>query len=313
MTIDRPERWGKLQSWERKEDAVRTPPHHTTRDVPQAVRQAAQRVLDGTTVEGEWPRRAVALRDLCRAVFETDGRILGLPSGTFRERQGDLLFRGVNSFKYVRENLNGEWVGTGVISDGNYYAGSKSRLDAIHDYGFCAPFGWGWAMPYKLNPETSLIEAVQLSGISLPRFIHAVRQRLNQNIEECWLEVLYQQSHDNAFRAVLLGYDGVVDSAIDHYAIYNNRMLVYQIDCTPWAHGLEPCPEEFEETEQPNEAARPDRTYESQVESANTHLIHDIHDLPRFESDGVDNSSAIRLKYTPAANEVRREITEMRS
>ena len=121
----------------------------------------------------------------------------------------------------MRENLNGEWVGTGFISDGNYYAGSKSRLDAIHDYGFCAPLGWGWALPYKLNPETSLIEAVQLSGISLRRFIDAVRQQINQNVEECWLEVLYQQSHDNAFRAVLMGYDGVVDSAIDHYAIYN--------------------------------------------------------------------------------------------
>ena len=302
------ERWGKLQSSELSEGPSWAPPFGTTRAILEAVRQAAQMVIDGTALEGEWPRRAVALRDLCRAVFETDGRMQGLPPEEFRERQGDLLFRGVSNFKYVRDNLNGEWAGTGVISDGNYYGGTKSRLDAIQDYGFDDPFGWGWAMPYKLNPEASLIEATEIGSISLIRFINAVLQRLD--IEEHWLKVLYEMSNDNAFRAVLLGYDGMIDSGIDHYAIYNNRMLVYKSDCTPWAHGINQALHKLGEIETSTEIPRPQLADQGQAESSNALIVHD---LSNFQNNGVDNKSALRLKYVTVANEVRQELMEMGS
>ena len=274
---------------------------------PEAVQRAAEMVLKKTAVE-EWPRRAVALRDLCRAVFETDGRISGLPPQEFSRYCGKLLFRGVNYFKYIRENLNGKWVGTGFRSDGNYYAGETSRLDSIEDYGFGDSLGWGWAMPYKLTPKASLIEASEVGYLSLGSFVYAVRQQYD--VEQRWLEILYQESNDNAFRAVLLGYDGMVDSGSDHYVIFNNRALVYRTDCTPWARGIEPFPEELVATEQSEENTRPQLVHQNQTKYSSAQLMPE---LSRLRSEGMDRNSGTGLKYAKAAHEVRQELREMRS
>ena len=271
------------------------------------MQRAAEMVRNKKAVE-EWPRRAVALRDLCRAVFETDGRICGLPQEEFSRCPGKLLFRGVNYFKYIRENLNGKWVGTGFMSDGNYYAGESSKLDAIEEYGFGDPLGWGWAMPYKLTPQASLIEATEVGHLSLCRFVYAVRQQYD--VDQRWLEIFYQESNDNAFRAVLLGYDGMVDSGSEHYVIFNNRALVYRTDCTPWARGIEPFPDELVATEQSAENTRPQLVHQIQTKSSSAQPMLDLSSL---QSEGMDRNSGIGLKYANAAYEVRQELREMRS
>ena len=151
-------------------------------------------VLGNTAVE-DWPHKAVALRDLFKAVFDTDGRMQGLPPEEFSQSGGHLLFRGVNFFRYVRENLNGGWFGTGFMSDGNYYAGPESREDAIAEYGFSNPYGW--TMPYKLNPSANLTEPVHVEQISLGQFIAAVEQQYK--IDTDILAVLYEKGNDNGF------------------------------------------------------------------------------------------------------------------
>lgn len=271
------------------------------------MQRAAEMVHNKKAVE-EWPHRAVALRDLCRAVFETDGRISGLPPEEFSRCRGKLLFRGVDCFKYMRENLNGEWFGTGFMSDGNYYAGETSRLDAIDEYGFGAPLGWGWAMPYKLTPKASLIDASEVRLLSLCRFVYAVRQQYD--VDQRWLEILYQESNDSAFRAVLLGYDGIVDSGSDHCVIFNNGALAYRTDCTPWAHGIALFPEELVTTEQSEENTRPQLVHQNQTKSSSAPLMLEP---SRPQSERMDRSSGIGLEYGNAAYEVRQELREMRS
>ena len=275
--------------------------------VAEAVQRAAGMVLNKKAVD-EWPRRAVALRDMCRAVFETDGRISGLSREDFSRCRGKLLFRGVNYFKYIRENLNGQWVGTGFLSDGNYYAGETSRSEAIEEYGFGDPPGWGWAMPYKLTPKASLIEAGTVKSLSLCRFVYAVRQQYH--VDRRCLEIFFQETNDDAFRAVLLGYDGIVDSGSDHYVIFNNKALVYRTDCTPWARGIEQFPHELLTTEQSEDNTRPQLVHQDQTESSSAQLMLE---LSKLQSEGMDKNSGIGLKYANAAHEVRQELREMRS
>ena len=294
-----------MQSQQRSEDADRAPLHRTKKDVRQAVRQAARLVRAKKNIE-DWPRKAVALRDLCEAVFDTDGRIQGLPPEEFSHRGGHLLFRGVNFFSYVCENLNGGWFGTGFMSDGNYYAGSESREEAIHEYGFSNPYGW--AMAYKLRPSALLTEQVHVEQISLDQFIASAEQQYN--IDADALAVLYEKGNDNGFRAVLLGYDGMVDRDQDHYVIYNHRTLVYRADCTPWARGLETAPEELELIERSRETARPQQASKNLTDPSGAYLIHE---LSRFQSPGMDRSNGIGLEYATVASEVRRELMEMRS
>ena len=287
------------------EDSEKTPPDRTANDVPQAVQRAAQMVLGREAVE-EWPGRAIALRDLCRAVFATDGRIAGLQPTAFSMHSGPLLFRGVSFFKYVRANLNGDWVGTGFMSDGNHYAGSAARAEAIDDYGFSNPYGW--ATVYKLNPSAILTTEDYVDTMSLDRFIAAVGTRYD--VDKDALTVLYKSGNDNGIRAVLLGYDGIVDQHQDHHVIYNHRALVYRTDCTPWARGIEPFPEELLTTEQPEENTRPQPIRLIQTEYSRAQLMHE---LSRFQSGGMDRSSGRGLEYATAAGEVRQELTEMRS
>lgn len=286
-------------------DAETAPANCTQRDVLQTTRLVAQMILSREAVD-EWPRKAVALRELCRAVFATDGLIAGLQPEAFSLHRGKLLFRGVSFFKYVRANLNGEWVGTGFMSDGNYYAGSTARTDAIDEYGFSNPYGWATA--YKLDQAACLTTLDHIESISLGQFIATVGERCNVDADA--LTVLYERGNDNGFRAVLLGYDGMVDPHQDHHVIYNHRALVYRADCTPWARGIEPFPEELLATEQWEENTRPQPVRLTQPEYSGAQLMHG---LSRFQSGGMDRSSGVGLKYTTAAGEVRQELTEMRS
>ena len=262
-------------------------------------------VLGREAVE-EWPGRAIALRELSRAVFATDGRIAGLQPAAFSLHSGKLLFRGVSFFKYVRANLNGDWVGTGFMSDGNYYAGPRARMEAIDEYGFSNPYGWATA--YKLHPSATLITQDYVETMSLDQFIAAVGTRYD--VHEDALTVLYENGNDNGIRAVLLGYDGMVDQDRDHHVVYNHQALVYRADCTPWARGIEPFPEELLTTEQPEENTRPQPVRLIQAEYSRAQLMHE---LSRFQSGGMDSSSGRGLEYATAAGEVRQELTEMRS
>lgn len=294
-----------MQSPTPAEDSEKAPPNRTTNDVPQAIQRAAQMVLDREAVE-EWPGRAIALRDLCRAVFATDGRIAGLRSEAFSLYNGTLLFRGVSFFKYVRANLNGDWIGTGFMSDGNYYAVSEARADAIDEYGFSHEYGWATA--YKLTAAAALTTQDHVERISLNHFIAAVGTKYDADADA--LAVLYERGNDNGLRAVLLGYDGMADPNQGHHVIYNHRALVYHADCTPWARGIEPFPEELLTTEQSKENPRPQPAKLIRTEYSRAQLMHE---LSRFQSGGMDRSSDRGLKYATAAGEVRQELTEMRS
>ena len=269
------------------------------------MQRVAQRALNKQTLEGV-PLHAVALRDLCRAAFATDGRIHGISPEGFSRSEGTLLFRGVKFFRYVRYNLNGEWVGTGFMSDGNYYAGIAARADAIDDYGFSNRFGW--AMAYKLSPWANLAEPAYVEQISLDQFVTAVEQRYN--IVADTLTTLYENGNDNGLRAVLLGYDGMVDRQQDHYVIYNPRALVYRTDCTPWAHEIETVPEELEPIERSRETAEPQRSHRLYNLLSQAQLMHEF---SRFQNHITDIQSGIGLKYITAARDVRHALLEMKA
>ena len=250
--------------------------------VPETVRLVADMVASHSatleTPAGQvWPRNAIALRNLSRSVFDIDGLIRGLGPKEFSLWDGHLLFRGFSSFRHVRENLNGEWFGTGFMSDGNYYTGYEARAEAIDDYGFSSPYGpGGWAMAYKLRPSAKLSERAWVERIPRDQFVQDVSAR--HSVNEDSVATLYERGNDNGIRAVLLGYDGMVDLEMDYYVIYNHRALVYSANCTPWACGLEPLPEELASSE--------------------------------GESDGMDKFGGIRLKYTEAAKLTRQALRE---
>ena len=163
-------------------------------------------------------------------------------------------------------------------------------------------------MPYKLTPKASLIDASEVRLLSLCRFVYAVRQQYD--VDQRWLEILYQESNDSAFRAVLLGYDGIVDSGSDHCVIFNNGALAYRTDCTPWAHGIALFPEELVTTEQSEENTRPQLVHQNQTKSSSAPLMLEP---SRPQSERMDRSSGIGLEYGNAAYEVRQELREMRS
>lgn len=251
--------------------------------VPEAVRLVADMVAnDRATLEtppGQmWPRNAIALRNLSRSVFAIDGCIRGLGPEEFSLCDGHLLFRGFSSFQYVRENLNGEWFGTGFMSDGNYYTGYEARAEAIDEYGFSNARGSeGWAMVYKLCPSVNLAERAWVEYMPRDHFIQDVSVRYSVN--EDTLATLYERGSDNGIRAVLLGYNGMVDLQMNYYVIYNHRALVYSANCTPWAYGLEPLPEELAASE--------------------------------GKSEGMDKSCGIRLNYEEVAKLAKQALEEV--
>ena len=65
----------------------------------------------------------------------------GLAAGHFHSAPGINLYRGLSNFRHVAENLNGYWVGTGFMSDGNHYAGESAKFEAIEDFGFSRTWG----------------------------------------------------------------------------------------------------------------------------------------------------------------------------
>ena len=273
--------------------------------VPEAVRQAAHMVVSGTAIE-PLTRNAIALRNLSRVIFATDGRILGLDAEEFSRREGLLLFRGVSFFRFIRENLNGEWFGTGLMSDGNHYTGYEAREVAIDEYGFSRPHGW--AMAYRLDLSASLVEHGCLDSITLEQFVDSAAKRFDA--DEDSLAVLHQKGDNDGFRAILLGYDGMVDRYQDHYVIYNHRTLVYSVNCTPWAYGLEQLPEELAASEGKAELTLPDRVggYAT-TESSRARLMYE---WSRFQNEGMDKTRGIGLEYAKAAEQARWKLLEMK-
>ena len=179
---------------------------------------------------------AVALRDLAKAVFQHDGSIAGLPRSEFELHAGTLLFRGVSNYIHVAANLNGDWFGTGFISDGNHYSHHYVREDSIEDYGFSRSNGWATA--YKLLPEARVIRSQDAEDMTVDRYVELAQQRLK--IDEAILRPLYHQTYDNGFRAILTGYDAMIDPETQYYVVYNNSLLVHCADLTPWALGIVP-------------------------------------------------------------------------
>ena len=178
---------------------------------------------------------AIALRNLARAVFQTHGQIAGTPQTQFQVQNGTLLFRGVGHYAHVRSNLNGHWFGTGFMSDGNHYADLTYPDDAIDDYGFSNTFGWATA--YKLSPDARIIRDEEAQQLTLEYccLVAAEAYGVSNDVTR----VLYENTHDNGFRAILTGHDAMVDPQTGYHVVYNNRTLIHCSDLTPWAMGLE--------------------------------------------------------------------------
>lgn len=181
-----------------------------------------------------YPTRAVALRALSQAVFNNQGAITGLDAENFHGAPGINLYRGLSNFRHVAENLNGYWVGTGFMSDGNHYAGESAKSEAIEDFGFSRT--WGWAMIYKLCPDARITELAPVESMTLQRFITEVRRHHDADPSD--LQAIHQDPRQVGLRAVLLDYDVMVNSEEDHYVVYNNDTLVYSEAFTPQAFGL---------------------------------------------------------------------------
>ena len=204
-----------------------------------AIQQAAAQAADMTRRReaiSHSTGNAVALRDLSKAIFQTYGRIPGVPSHEFVQLPGTLLFRGVSHFRHVRSNINGEWFGTGFLGDGNHYADGSARDDAIEDYGFSRTFGWATA--YKLSPDARIIPAHQAEQVSFDEYAQIATGLFG--IETNILHVLYHETYDNSFRSILTGHDAMVEPETGYYVVYNHLKLVHNSDLTPWALGLEP-------------------------------------------------------------------------
>ena len=178
----------------------------------------------------------MALRDLAKAIFQHDGSIAGLPEEQFQLRTGTLLFRGVSNYMHVAANLNGDWFGTGFISDGNHYSHHSVREDSIEQYGFSRSNGWTTA--YKLAPEARVISAPDAEDMTMDHYIELAQRRFD--IDHATLRTLYHQTYDNGFRAILTGYDAMLDPENQYYVVYNNGLLVHRSDLTPWVLDIAP-------------------------------------------------------------------------
>lgn len=218
-------------------------PHEQTRaghqDPSGTIVRAATNAADLTSKHQTLSRlsgNAVALRDLAKAIFQHDGSIAGLADNEFQLRNGTLLFRGVSHYMHVAANLNGDWFGTGFISNGNHYSHHSIREDSIEEYGFSRHNGWATA--YKLAPEARIISAKDAEEMTLDQCIELAQQRFP--INRTTLQILYHQTYDNGFRAILTGYDAMVDPETQYYVVYNNSLLVHHSDLTPWALGIAP-------------------------------------------------------------------------
>ena len=152
----------------------------------------------------------------------------------FHGAPGINLYRGLSNFRHVAENLNGYWVGTGFMSDGNHYAGESAKSEAIEDFGFSRT--WGWAMLYKLSPDARITELAPVESMTLQRFITEVRRHHDADPSD--LQAIHQDARQVGLRAVLLNHHMMVNSEEDHYVVYNNDTLVYSEAFTPQAFGL---------------------------------------------------------------------------
>ena len=265
----------------------------------EAVQLTVNAIRTKTTID-PWPRRASALRDLSHAIYQTDGIISPLPSAEFHKAPGTTLFRGISHYKYVRENLNGDWHGTGFYTDGNYYAGWSDRDEAISYYGLDLQ-GWGWAIAYKLNPLASLIDIEQLLNIPLESFISQVRARFD--ISESGLTTIHGSINDAAMRAVLLGHDAAFIPQEDHYVVYNNNSLVCLGETTPWHQGLEETPIEFTTNSVASRACQ-------HAKRPSPDAIQ--HQISALQANQMDEYGVYHLQYTPAAKRVRQHLTEVK-
>ena len=235
-------------------------------------------------------RRSIALRDLARAVFQHDGMIDIAESKRFRDSQGITLARGVSHYKYVRGNLNGDWSGTGLFCDGNYYAGPTALCEAITEYGFDHSTRWGWATAFKLHQSATVADYHQLENISQELFIETVQRSLA--VPSYMLRLIYEPPNDIAFRAVLMGYDATKIPDFDHYVVHNNGKLICSQDTTPWFHKIEPIPPEFL-----NQPSSPPSYAQIQREIASL-------------GPAMDKDSFHQLQYAPAARRARIQLKE---
>ena len=252
------------------------PSTYNDRDIATAIRAAARLVSLNQTLT-PYPTRAIALHALSQAVFNNQGRITGLSAENFRRAHGTNLYRGLSDFRHIAENLNGYWVGTGFMTDGNHYAGETAKYEAIEDFGFSRT--WGWAMIYKLRPDARMTELAPIESMPLQQFIAEVR-RLH-DADPCDLQAIHQDRRQVGLHAVLLNYDVMVNSDEDHYVVYNNDTLVYSEAFTPQAFGL---PE-------PTTSGSPD-----------------VHNAPvsRLQrASPIDNDNQLAIKYQSARDKVR--------
>ena len=257
------------------------PDHHppstyTHRDVATAIRAAARLVSINQTLT-PYPTRAIVLRELSQAVFNNRGRITGLSAEYFRSAPGINLYRGLSDFRHVAENLNGYWVGTGFMTDGNHYAGESAKHEAIEDFGFSRT--WGWAMIYKLLPDARITELAPIESMSLQRFIAEVR--CHHDADPSDLQAIHQDARQVGLRAVLLTYDVMVNSDEDHYVVYNNDTLVYSEAFTPQAFGL------------------PEPTASGSADAENT-LVSQLQ-----RASPMDSDDQLAIKYKSARDKVR--------
>ena len=137
---------------------------------------------------------------------------------------------------HVAANLNGDWFGTGFISDGNHYSHHSVREDSIEQYGFSRSNGWTTA--YKLAPEARVISAPDAEDMTMDHYIELAQRRFD--IDHATLRTLYYQTYDNGFRAILTGYDAMLDPENQYYVVYNNGLLVHRSDLTPWVLDIAP-------------------------------------------------------------------------
>ena len=263
-----------------------------------ATNTAVDAIKSGLTIDRQ-PRRASALREYCKAIYQNDGIIKQLALPHFREQPGTLLFRGVSNYVYVRENLNGDWYGTGFYTDGNYYTGLSSKNEAIGYYGLSGWSDFGWTIALKLSPLAHLIELNELLNMPLRRFIDKVHEQFP--IDTALLQTIHQSPSDNAFTAVLMGYDGVVDTQQDHYIVYNNERLAFLRDSTPWAHQLEPEPPEF--------LSNPSNLGGDQYPRPSTSAVQ--HRISAEQQQIVDKPNPITLEYQSASQAVLMVLEEL--
>ena len=140
-----------------------------------------------------------------------DQRVRIVDGDEFDAIDSPTLWRGVGDQRYVQSNLNGEWVGTGVYGNGNYYGIADDALSYMEQN--------GWMFRAKLDPNARVLRGRE------------ARSAMQQRQEAAYLaddvsEGSKMFNVDMGRFAAQEGYDAMIVGRWDFNVVLNQRAII---------------------------------------------------------------------------------------